>query len=113
MIHDLLQEIITDSEREDGPNLSAPQRKAEPGMKLDNRKEVRDVGVIIPSTRSLSVQEKHVHSNSKTKSSNAEPKANKDISRSPKATPSGSKRKLPPELLAQVRHCDVFHFRDY
>jgi len=78
------KEIITDSEREDGPNISAPQRKAEPGMKLDNRKE-----------------EKHPRSNSKAKPSKADPKASKDISLSAKATPSGSKRKLPPEPLAQ------------
>ena len=113
MVYAPLQEIITDSEREDGPNISAPQRKAEAGMKLDNRKEVREVSVITPSTRSMSVQEKRVHSNSKAKPSNAEPKANKDISRSPKATPSGSKRKLPPDPLAQVWYCDVLHFRDY
>lgn len=113
-IHTLLQEIITDSEREDGPNLFAPQRKAEPGMKMDNRKEVRDAGSIILSARSFSVQEKHARSNSKAKpSSKADPKASKDISPSAKATPSGSKRKLPPEPLAQVCHCDVFHFRVY
>ncbi|KAN0109130.1 hypothetical protein V8E52_009652 [Russula decolorans] len=95
------KEIITDSEREDEPNLSAPQRKAEPGMKLDNRKEVRDVGGIIPSTLSLSVQGKHVRSNSKVKFSKADPKASKDISPSAKAAPSRSKRKLPREPLAQ------------
>jgi hypothetical protein len=110
-VHPLLQEIITDSEREDGPNLSAPQRKAEPGMKLDNHKEVRDVGGIIPSTRSLSVQEKHARSSSKIKSPRADPKASKDISPSAKAAPSGSKRKLLPEPLVQVCHCDVLHFR--
>ncbi len=47
MIHPSLQEIITDSEREDGPNLSAPQLKTEPSMKLDNREDVRDVGDIM------------------------------------------------------------------
>jgi len=78
------KEIITDSEREDEPNLSAPQRKAEPGMKLDNRKEG-----------------KHVRSNSKVKFSKADPKASKDISPSAKAAPSRSKRKLPREPLAQ------------
>jgi hypothetical protein len=44
MIHPFLQEIITDSEREDGPNLSALQRKAKPDTKVDNREEVHDVG---------------------------------------------------------------------
>jgi len=82
-------------------------------MKLDNRKEVRDVGGIIPFTRSLSVQGKHARSNSKAKSPKAGPKASKDISSSAKVATSGSKRKLPPEPLAQVRQCDVFHFRVY
>jgi hypothetical protein len=82
-------------------------------MKLDNRKEVRDAGGIIPSAHSLSVQEKHARSNSKAKPSKADTKAGKDISPSGKAAPSGSKRKLPPEPLAQVCHCDFFHFRVY
>ena len=112
-IHSFLQEIITDSEREDDSNLSAPQRKAEPGMKPDNRKEVRDVGSVIPSTRSLSVQEKHARSNSKVKSSKADPKASKDISPSTKAAPSRSKRKLPLEPPAQVCHRDIFLFHVY
>lgn len=82
-------------------------------MKLDNRKEVRDIASIFLSSRSSSVQEKYARSKSKAKSSKADPKANKDISPSAKAAPSGSKRKLPPELLVQVCHCDVFHFRVY
>jgi hypothetical protein len=82
-------------------------------MKLDNSKEVRDVGGIFPSTCSSSVQEKHARSKSKAKSSRADPKASKDILPSTKAAPLGSKRKLPPEPLAQVCHCDVFHFRVY
>src|SRR5713101_943888 len=106
-----MQETITDSDREDGLNLPAPQRRAEPGTKLDNRKEVRDVGDIIPSTRSLSAQEKHARSNSKVNPSKVDRKASKDISPSSKAAPSGPKRKFPPEPLAQVRHCDVSHFR--
>jgi len=113
MVHPLLQEFITDSECDDGPSLFAPQRKAEPGMKLDKRKEVRDVGGTIPSTHSLSVQEEHVHSNPKAKSSKTDPKASKDISPSAKATPSRSKRKLTLEPVAQVCHCYVFHFRDH
>ena len=111
MVHPLLQEFITDSECEDGPNSFAPQRKAEPGMKLDKRK-VRDVDGTIPSTHSLSAKEKHVHSNPKAKSSKADPKASKDISPSAKATPSRSKRKLTLEPVAQVCHCYVFHFCD-
>ena len=79
-------------------------------MKLDNHKEVRDVGGIIPSTRSLSVQVKHVLSNSKAKSSKADPKASKVITPSAKTALSGSKRKLLPEPLEQVCHCDVFRF---
>ncbi len=46
MVHPPLQEIITDSELEDEPGLSVPQRKAEPSMKPDNREEVHDVGGI-------------------------------------------------------------------
>lgn len=46
----LLQEIITDSEREDGP---ASQLKAGPGTKMDNRKEVRDAGGLILSSHSF------------------------------------------------------------
>ncbi|KAI0281149.1 hypothetical protein BGY98DRAFT_1095093 [Russula aff. rugulosa BPL654] len=78
------KEIITDSELEDGPNLSAPQLKAGPGTKMDNRKE-----------------EKQARSNSKAKLSKVDPKPSKDISPSAKVAPSGSKRKLPPEPVAQ------------
>jgi hypothetical protein len=59
------------------------------------------------------VQEKNARSNSKAKSSKADPKASKDISSSAKAAPSGSKRKIPLEPLAQVCYCDVFYFRVY
>lgn len=42
-----LQEIITDSEREDGPNISALQRKVKLNMKVDNHEEVYDVDGIM------------------------------------------------------------------
>ena len=77
------------------------------------KKYAYDVGGIIPSTRSLPVQEKQAPSKSKAKSSKADPKASKDITPSAKAASSGSKRKLPPEPLAQVCYCDVFHFCVY
>ena len=80
---------------------------------MDNRKEVRDAGGIILSTHSFSVQEKQARSNSRAKLSKVDPKPSKDISPSAKVAPSGSKRKLPPEPLAQVCHCDVFHFHVY
>ncbi|KAH9983657.1 hypothetical protein BJV77DRAFT_1072714 [Russula vinacea] len=78
------KEIITDSEREDGPNLSTLQRKTKPDMKVDNHEE-----------------ERPVRSNKKIVSSKADPKTNKDNSRSIKAEQLGSKRKLSPQHIAQ------------
>ncbi|KAH9986655.1 hypothetical protein BJV74DRAFT_885881 [Russula compacta] len=77
------KEIITDSEREDEPKLSTLQRK----VKSD--------------TRADSGEEKLVRSNSKTKSSKAGSKANKDTSSSTKGARSGPKHKLPPVHVAQ------------